>query len=66
MHKGLVSENEYKTYGNQLTNSSHDSKKQFYFDICNEHKNSTKIIWDHLNQLLGHNSKTTKTIYIID
>ena len=21
MHKGLVSENEYKTYGNQLTNS---------------------------------------------
>ena len=58
MRKGLVSENEYKTYHNQLTNLIHARKKQFYSDICNRHKNDIKIIWDHLNQLLGRNSKT--------
>ena len=31
--------------------------KEFYPDICNKHKNSTKIIWEHLNQLLDHGDK---------
>ena len=62
MRKGLVSEKEYKTYRNQLTNLIRVRKKQFYSDICSRHKNDIKIIWDHLNHLLGRNSKTTNTI----
>ena len=60
MCKGLISVNEYNKYKNKLTKLIRLCKKQYYKEICQ--KNDSKLIWNHLNKLLGRNVKNNNPI----
>ena len=50
---GLIAKTEYTMYRNRLTNLIRERKKQYYIEICKKNKKNSKIIWEHLNDLLG-------------
>jgi hypothetical protein len=50
---GIISKSEYTIYRNHLTNVIRERKKQYYTEICNKNGKNTKVIWEHLNDLLG-------------
>ena len=59
MCKGLISVNENNTNKNKLTKLIR-LRKKYYKEICQ--KNNSKLIWNHLNKLLGRNVKNNNPI----
>jgi hypothetical protein len=55
--KGTITRAEYNNYRNQLTKLIRERKKQFYLDICAQNVKNTKVVWEHLNQLIGRKAK---------
>ena len=50
---GLVTLDEYKTYCNKLNNLIRVRKSSYYQEICNKNQRNSKVMWDHLNKLIG-------------
>ena len=62
---GVVAEQEYKHYRNSLTNVIKRAKQSYFIDKFTNFKNSTRKIWETVNQLSGKN-QSNKNIYCIN
>ena len=54
MQSGLITTAVYRTHRNYLSKIIREHKKQYYTEICTKNARTSKIIWEHLNDILGH------------
>ena len=55
--KGYISKLEYCNYKNSLNKIIKIRKQEYHLDFINKHRKNAKIIWAHINIILGHSTR---------
>ncbi len=55
---GLITKEAYSNYKNKLTKIIRNQKKTYYENFINTHKTNSRLIWQHLNKILGRDNRS--------
>ena len=65
LKRGLITTEQYNTYRNRTTTLIRIIKRNYYLTLFNNFKNSTKKLWQNINNLTKGNTQTSDKINIL-
>ena len=65
LKQGLITKEQYNTYRNRTTALIRVTKRNYYLTLFNNFKNSTKKLWQNINNLTKGNTQTSDKINIL-